>query len=687
MATISTTFATHNITQEKSDVYTNVLKICDKYFCELITSEDMFEPSKIMTIKSSCGHISQISPNKFIKQKIGVYCENCYQKMLLKTTTSCFKCNTEFTPTNNSFLYCSKACAQFRGMTEERKKKIQITLLKRDKKYIDEVSGDLKSLDEISEIQKKRKREKAREKSSKVGICVKDRKKIDYDTIKSTYESNGCQLLTTEDEYLELRKTVVLKKILFKIISSCGHLTEKSLYYSFTENNTGKLCSDCIDERLSKTMKEYSKTEQGHCRSFTTQKIAIGIIAEICKSTFTIKKTREGCDSDILVKPIDLTRLTESIRSTGSTESTESTRSIGSTCTDTRIEPSDDSIHMDVTDVIDLTDSTESGVDDCDDDYVDDYVDNCVDDHIIDDGIDEWLKIKIKSTDNENKCTKFKIEKIYDKSIVLMISTSTKEMWIFYPHELEKRTYYMGRQKSKYEKHIVKDEPSENGIISILKKIYDEKIYNTSVEIANIPLSTAAKLEYAYVKKRENTIKFLDFRQNEINGLVYNFRIGDLKVQEITFSKQKNRDSFTAGLNKNMGGGLTKPYVKGDNDLYWLNLNDSAELFYVIPESVLIKKEFIQTDEQPGRKYLSITKHSHWLESFKFSYLTINKEKEKKRLCDLIAIYNQFVKSIGSSTGTATGTATATVTCTGSATVTCTATATSSASASATDDD
>ena len=530
---------------------TSLSYICAKYRCELIANE-----LDNIIVRSSCGHTSCISPNKFTKHKIGVYCHDCLQAILLSGSATCFKCADVFVPATNSFLYCGNKCMQSRGMTDERKEKIRMSLLQRNVAYKND-DGTLKPLDEIKKIKNKRKYERV----IQANVCAdtdagvaKRAKKVDYEDIKLAYKKFGCQLLTTEDEYTELKSQYSLKKLPFRIISSCGHPWEKSLYYSLIESKTGVLCADCIDTRLSTNMRAVAKNFEGNCNSFITQKKAISIVEELCSSAFVVKKTREGCYCEMLVKPI------------------------GKIC-------------------------------------------------------DEWLKIKIKATsyNSSGRCSNFRIAKTYKDVIIIMVDITSKDSWLFHPEELLIRTYYMGKQRERYQSNYI-----TNNMITVLQAEYDKHIYNSIFDVANTPVSQAAQLEYCFVKKREEIIKFLDFKQNDMSGLVYNFKIGKYKVQENTFSKQKGRQSFVASLNKNCGGGvLRQPYFLGDNDFYWLNLNDISGDFYVIPEQVLIIHGYVATEEQVGHKYLTVKIHE-WLKPYKFNYNTINEDVERNKLIELI---------------------------------------------------
>ena len=522
----------------------NITTICSKYNCTLLSlNSDM----KIIQLKSSCGHICETSVNKFKKHKIGVHCHNCLNK-LLQGVSTCIKCNNTFKPTQNMFLYCCIQCSNSRQMTQEKKDKISTSLLSKNDLYKN-IDGSLKSFDEIENIKKKRNHHNISESLGNDEYVTKKPRMLDYNIIKKTYEDNGCTLLTTELEYIEHRKTQFLKNILFKIVSSCGHEYD-SLYYGLVKDGTGKICKTCKNENMKKNMTIDSKTN-GHGSTLVTQKHAIDIIKEKCKNMFHVKKVRDGCACDILVKPIN-----------------------------------------------ELSDN--------------------------------WLQVKIKASIHKTKYSGFRVIKKYDNVVFLMVYTTTHKCWIIPPDQLEVRTYHMETNEDKYAKFHV-----DNLNLKFLE-LYNSNMYNSSTVEANTPISDAMKIEYKYVIKRENTIGFLNFKKNDMTGLHYNFKIGNFKVQESVCSKMKHKNAYYANLSKNCGKNQKEPYSIGDNDIYWINLNNYEFDFYVVPEHVLVEQDYIKTKGQNGNKYLNVIINRHWLEKYKFNYNTINNEPEKKRLLELI---------------------------------------------------
>lgn len=546
----------------KGFTFENITEFCDRYNCKLLMAEeDLDVSSKELSILASCGCNCVTTFNKLFKNKKGIYCDECFDK-ILTIGTNCFKCGKHFMPKKTSFLFCSALCQQSREKTEEIKQKVRISVLKKIDKYVNP-DGSIKSNDEISQIRTstKRKRYEQSQKPRKMSRLT-----VSYEKIKQTYEDNNCQLVTTEDDYNKMRETTTLKKIPFRIISSCGHESNESLYYSLIEQGTGKLCRKCTDDQTVRTMSSYSKTGELNT-SMMKHKEGIDYIISLCSQNFIIQKTRDGCRSAIILKPLE-----------------------------------------------------------CED--------------------DEWLQIKLKTKDDKfvrerdghvvngisptNTRTGFRITRFYDDVITLMIYIDVNKIWIFEPNELKIKTYVMGKTYDNYPENLVTD------ISKKLKEMYDLKIYNTTLEKANEPISETVKLEYKYVLFRRKTIGFLEFTENDIASAVYNFKINDLKVQEKVFTPQK-KCTYVSSLCKNYGRYVKGPYQKGDNDIYWFNVNDHSKDFYVVPEHELIKIDCVASDENKGRCYFNVTKNSEWLDFYKFNYHTINEPLEQLKLMTLIS--------------------------------------------------
>ena len=131
-------------------------------------------------------------------------------------------------------------------------------------------------------------------------------------------------------------------------------------------------------------------------------------------------------------------------------------------------------------------------------------------------------------------------------------------------------------------------------------------------------------------------ITCITFINNERQGLVYDFMINGFKVQEKVCSQHNNRNCIEFKLNKNKGSinGIPQKtsYTQGDNDFYWLNLNNKKH-FYIIPEYELISRNYINIDKQSSISLTPVSKRKNknsWANEYLFDYTKIDEEKLKK---------------------------------------------------------
>ena len=115
-----------------------------------------------------------------------------------------------------------------------------------------------------------------------------------------------------------------------------------------------------------------------------------------------------------------------------------------------------------------------------------------------------------------------------------------------------------------------------------------------------------------------------------MEGTVYDFKIGDKKVQEkVGFICKNNPNSFGFHLNKSDGRTQNCSYKIGDNDLYWLHCKNSSK-FYLIPEHLLVENGFIDLGSGLCKQHLYISstnKNTAWAEEYMFDYHDFDKER------------------------------------------------------------
>jgi hypothetical protein len=242
---------------------------------------------------------------------------------------------------------------------------------------------------------------------------------------------------------------------------------------------------------------------------------------------------------------------------------------------------------------------------------------------------DLWIGIQVKTTCNKTDKGQyyFRLNGInYDNCLLLCICLEDKKMWLI-PYEDVNGQKTIGIAKtSKYNKYEVT-------IDNINEQLLDYySIMNTfSFDILNTPTSNSQKQEQEYRKLREQKLPFIEFIYPNMEGTVYDFKIGNFKIQEKvgSFSKINNPHMFTFILEKNSGKHNRTSYEKGDNDFYWLNCKNGK--FYIIPESILIEKGFVGDNcdnKCKQRLYVSPTNNNtKWANDYLFDYDNFCKEK------------------------------------------------------------
>lgn len=253
--------------------------------------------------------------------------------------------------------------------------------------------------------------------------------------------------------------------------------------------------------------------------------------------------------------------------------------------------------------------------------------------------LDEWVGIQMKSVDKEPTTNGygFHLDKEYPFCIILCMCQENKRMWAF-PYEtvMNIKMLRIGKKKSKYnEKEVINKNLFEKF------NLFYETTTKKSFSQLNTPIHIYQQREQEYRNHRENKIPFVKFTDNGMEGLVYDFKIGNLKVQEKVADRILNKpDMYRFCIYKSNGLRNGKKHFKlydvGDNDLYWLNCGDKKH-FYVIPESIMIENGYVGNenngDKIDVRKFIQITpttqRHSpytEWLSDYLFDYENIDKK-------------------------------------------------------------
>lgn len=117
---------------------------------------------------------------------------------------------------------------------------------------------------------------------------------VKYSDLVNVFESKGCKIITTEEEYNVMKGEN--KKV--DIISSCGHENKQVHISLFKQKNTGTLCKDCIIKKRIETGKENSKNRN----NYDAENVGYNLIKNACPN-LDIINTNDGCLIDFLIKP------------------------------------------------------------------------------------------------------------------------------------------------------------------------------------------------------------------------------------------------------------------------------------------------------------------------------------------------------------------------------------------------
>jgi hypothetical protein len=163
-------------------------------------------------------------------------------------------------------------------------------------------------------------------------------------------------------------------------------------------------------------------------------------------------------------------------------------------------------------------------------------------------------------------------------------------------------------------------------ILELYNKL-EKKPFNS----LNTPTNEKTLQEKNYKERRELKLDLINFKHNDMEGLVYDFMIGDKKIQEKVGTLNDNSTSNRFYLSKSNGVGKKQCYQKGDNDFYWLNCKNS-NIFYVVPENILIENNIVDRLDKKKIKITIGPKTNLWIKDFEFDYEKPNKKKLLKLL-------------------------------------------------------
>ena len=249
--------------------------------------------------------------------------------------------------------------------------------------------------------------------------------------------------------------------------------------------------------------------------------------------------------------------------------------------------------------------------------------------HIIE---DKWVGIQVKTTKVRNRTYSFSINNIYKDCLLLFYCFEDEKMWLIPENMIDHQTKVsIGYTKSKYNIYNV----SNNNLIYKLNELY-RTTSQFAFDKLNLPINIYQQREQSFRTFRDNILHFIPFVYENMEGTVYDFKIGNLKIQE-KVSQIGNKNSYCFQLCKNNGKKINNKMIQiqydiGDNDFYWLNCANQT-YFFVIPEKILIERQIIGNQKEKNNTSFkcvvkeTLHKNSSWLQPFMFNYENIDKER------------------------------------------------------------
>lgn len=250
-------------------------------------------------------------------------------------------------------------------------------------------------------------------------------------------------------------------------------------------------------------------------------------------------------------------------------------------------------------------------------------------------------RYKVKTSNIFNSTYSFHINNEYTNCLILLYCCCDDSIWLIPENVISnQQKISIGRYKSKY--NIYKTN------IQLLAGKISELYTTTSkhtFEMLDTPINFYQQREQEFRYFRENMIQYLNFVYDEMEGLVYDFKINGLKVQEKVCSFNNYKNAYLCNICKNGKNSKEETrhiqYDKGDNDIYWINCSNKKN-FFVIPENILIDRGYV--GDREGKIFLKLKienmkTDSDWFTPFLFDYHTINMDVNKTRLLLLLSAY------------------------------------------------
>lgn len=250
---------------------------------------------------------------------------------------------------------------------------------------------------------------------------------------------------------------------------------------------------------------------------------------------------------------------------------------------------------------------------------------------------DEWAMIQLKAagkakTEKYQDTFGFSLKKNdYSDMIVVFTAKTANSIWII-DGEILKDLTGINLSLNRGTKYIDYKVPPEYFIHDVSELWKTPKIKKMPIQDIMKRQFKSVQNEDIYMHLRKSNIDFIEFEESR-NYESTDFVVNGFKVQEKL--AYKDHGQYNLNLHKSKASKKV-PYDKGDNDFYWIHLND-WRLFYVIPEAILIEQGYINGGSKNAKTHIGIypklynenPKDNTWMEEFVFDYHDIDAKRLK----------------------------------------------------------
>lgn len=127
-----------------------------------------------------------------------------------------------------------------------------------------------------------------------------------YENIVEEFNNKKCSLLTKKDEYQKLLNNSIKCNYKLDYIASCGH--KNSVFYNvFKYRNTGIICQKCKNKKNMDIIKyNMENNNLSKIYNIELEYKCILKIKELTNKYFDINKAFDGCNVDLIYKPINI---------------------------------------------------------------------------------------------------------------------------------------------------------------------------------------------------------------------------------------------------------------------------------------------------------------------------------------------------------------------------------------------